>query len=114
VARLYTNENFPRPSVEVLRELGHDVLTTSEAGKADQRIPDDEVLAFAMENDRILITFNRKDFIRLHNEKRKHAGIIICTVDADFPALAQRIHDALTTQTDLAGQLIRVNRPNTP
>lgn len=112
MARLYTNENFPRPSVEALRELGHDVLTTAEAGKADQRIPDEEVLAFAMENERILVTFNRKDFIRLHNEKQTHGGIIVCTVDADFPALAQRIHAALTAQSDLAGQLIRVNRPN--
>jgi hypothetical protein len=27
MARLYTNENFPRPAAEELRLLGHDVLT---------------------------------------------------------------------------------------
>lgn len=32
MARLYANENFPLPVVEVLRRLGHDVLTAGEAG----------------------------------------------------------------------------------
>jgi hypothetical protein len=40
LARLYANENFPLPAVKRLRELGHDVLTTIEAGKANQSIDD--------------------------------------------------------------------------
>ena len=48
MALLYSNENFPRPVVEELRRLGHDVLTVLEAGKAEQAIEDDEVLAFAV------------------------------------------------------------------
>lgn len=32
MARFYSNENFPLPVVERLRALGHDVLTTYEAG----------------------------------------------------------------------------------
>ena len=32
--RLYTNENFPLPAAQVLRECGHDVLTIQEAGYA--------------------------------------------------------------------------------
>ena len=47
MARLYSNENFPLPVVEQLRWLGHDVLTIQETGKADQALPDAEVLAFA-------------------------------------------------------------------
>jgi hypothetical protein len=31
-ARLYSNENFPLPAVEALRQLGHDVLTTRDVG----------------------------------------------------------------------------------
>jgi hypothetical protein len=31
----------------------------------------------------------------------------------DFNALAQRIHEAVKAQTDFAGQLMRVNRPQT-
>lgn len=34
MARLYANENFPLPAVEVLKNLGHDVLTMLEAGQA--------------------------------------------------------------------------------
>ena len=47
MARLYANENIPLPVVERLRALVHDLLTTAEAGKANNRIPDDEVLEFA-------------------------------------------------------------------
>jgi Domain of unknown function (DUF5615) len=50
LARLYSNENFPFAAVEALREFGHDVLTTLEAGKAGQAILDDEVLQFATQN----------------------------------------------------------------
>ena len=112
MAKLYTNENFPQPSVEKLRELGHDVLTTVESGKANQAISDEDVLAFAHEQARILVTFNRKHFIKLHRENHEHAGIIVCTVDADFEGLAQRVHATLEANPDMAGQLVRVNRPN--
>ena len=112
MAELYTNENFPLPVVETLRELGHDVLTTAESGKANQAIPDEDVLAFATEQKRVVVTFNRKHFIQLHNSDTNHAGIIVCTVDADFTALANRIHTALTDQPDMIGQLVRINRPN--
>jgi predicted nuclease of predicted toxin-antitoxin system len=54
--RLYADEQYPYPVVKCLRELGHDVLTVQEAGKANQRIPDEEVLAFATENNRAVIT----------------------------------------------------------
>ena len=36
MARLYANENFPVPVVELLREAGHDVITVAETGKAEQ------------------------------------------------------------------------------
>lgn len=111
MARLYSNENFPLPVVQELRNLGHDVLTVREAGNADQAIPDDEVLAFATAESRGVLTLNRRAFIHLHNVQPNHAGIIVCTYDADFPGQAQRIHQAIETQATLAGQLLRVNRP---
>jgi hypothetical protein len=112
VAKLYTNENFPQPSVEKLLEFGHDVLTTLDSDKANQAIPDEDVLAFATENERILVTFNRKHFIKLHRENDEHAGIIVCKVDADFEGLAQRVHNALEENPVMTGKLVRVNRPN--
>jgi hypothetical protein len=111
VARLYSNENFPFPVVEELRRLGHDVLTIQETGKSGQAVPDEEVLAFAQAEDRILVTLNRKHFIRLHDRRPGHAGIIVCTYDPDFGGQAHRIHDALEANPRMAGQLVRVNRP---
>lgn len=48
MARFYADEQFPFPVVELLRALGHDVLTVQKAENADQGIPDEEVLAFAI------------------------------------------------------------------
>ena len=95
MAQLYSNENFPFPAVVELRRLGHDVLTVLEAGKAEQAIQDDEVLAFAIEQDRAVLTINRKHFIALHRSHPNHAGIIVCTFDADFTGQAERINTAL-------------------
>lgn len=78
MARLYADEQYPLPVVEFLRALGHDVLTVQEAGKANQRIPDQEVLAFATSEERAVITQNRKDFFRLHRIQPHHAGIVAC------------------------------------
>ena len=111
MARLYTNENFPLPTVEALRRLDHEVLTTAESGRAGQAIPDADVLAFAVAEQRIVVTLNRRHFIRLHRTTPRHAGIVVCTFDPDFAALAQRIHTALEAQPQMAGQLVRVNRP---
>ncbi len=86
MARLYANENFPLPVVEELRRLGHDVLTIQETGQAGQALSDEGVLASACSQGRMLLTFNRKHFIRLHQQQHDHCGIIACTVDADFIA----------------------------
>jgi hypothetical protein len=48
MARLYPNENFPLPVVEELRRLGHDTLTSRDAGKSGQAMPDEEVLRLAL------------------------------------------------------------------
>ena len=111
MARLYANENFPLPAVEELRRLGHDTLTSYESGKSDQAIPDEEVLRFARNEKRTLLTLNRKHFARLHKKNSGHTGIIACTFDGNFIALANRIHAAINSKSNLSGQLIRINRP---
>jgi hypothetical protein len=108
MARLYSNENFPRPVVDGLRAHGHDVLTSLQAGKANQQIADDEVLAFATSLGRALLTLNRRHFGRLHRSGASHAGIICCTADADFSGQARRIDDELRKHASLAGLLINV------
>ena len=58
MARFYADENFPLPVIEELRRLGHDVLTIYEDGKANQRYPDESVLATANELERAVLTTN--------------------------------------------------------
>jgi hypothetical protein len=111
LARLYSNENFPIPVVIELRRLGHDVATIQERGKASEAVPDQEVLALAIAEDRAVLTLNRRDFIRLHDLVPSHAGIVVCSVDPDFTGQSQRIHDAISSAGDLAGRLLRINRP---
>lgn len=111
MAHFLADENFPAPAIERLRQLGHDVLTLLQTNMAGLAIPDDEVLAYATSLNRCLLTLNRKDFIKLHAHSSRHAGIIICTFDSNFSALAERI-DACAISIELPGQLIRVQRPN--
>jgi hypothetical protein len=111
VARLYANENFPLAAVQELRRLGHDVLTTVEAGGANQAIPDADVLAFAIAEGRALLTLNRRDFIRLAQSRPLHSGVIVCSEDTDFIGQAERIHREIGALPSLDGKLIRIRRP---
>jgi hypothetical protein len=111
MARLYADEDFDYPVVVELRRLGHDVLTVTEAGQANQRTEDEDVLAFAVTQGRAILTFNRRDFRRLHRANPAHAGIVICTWDQDRFALGARIHEAVSNCPVLDAQLIRITRP---
>lgn len=112
MTRLYADEMFPKKVSELLRTMGHDVLTVQEAGKANLGIPDEEVLNFAVENNRTVITLNRQDFIKLHKSSSEHSGIIVCTNDTDRSRMATRINEAINQEISLTGKLIRVVRPN--
>ncbi len=111
MARLYADENFPLPVVEERRRRGHDALTTPDAGQSGIAVPDAEVLAQATAQNRAVLTFNRRHFIRLHAAQPQHAGILVCTFDPDFAGLAERIDSALATVPELAGRLLRIYRP---
>jgi hypothetical protein len=111
MARLYSNENFPLPVVEALPELGHDMLTIQETGKANQAMTDEDVLDFANKEKQILLTLNRRHFIKLHNRHYPHAGIFACTFGPDFSALTTRIDNALRAETNFTRKVVRINRP---
>jgi hypothetical protein len=112
MARLYADEDFPYPVVERLRRLGHDVVTTLEAGRANQGIGDADQLAFATGQGRAILTRNRRHFIRLHWASPHHAGIISITDGPDLDGQANRINAAMAAHSTLAGQHVRVNRLN--
>jgi len=111
MTRLYANVNFPYRVVEELRRLGHDVVTTQDAGMAGLAASKEEVLALASGQQHAVLTLNRRHFARLHTSAPAHAGIVIFSFDRDFAGLAGRIHHALQRQPALAGRLLRINRP---
>ncbi len=111
MTRFYSNENFPLDLVKELRQLGYDVLTSRDAGQANQSISDENVLKFAQELERVVITLNREDFITLHRKSQEHSGIIICKEDRDYLRQANKIHEfILNDNQPLKGRLIRIKK----
>jgi predicted nuclease of predicted toxin-antitoxin system len=110
LARFYTDEDFPASVVFELRQLGHDVLTAKEAGKANQRIPDHVVLADAFAAGRILLTQNRRHFRRLHKAGNPHVGIILCKLVPDDAKYARLIDAKIASAPPHGRSLLSVNR----
>jgi len=80
VITLYFDEDSIQNSlVQALKARGIDVLTALEAGMLE--CSDIEQLDYATQQGRVLFTFNRGDFYRLHThylaEGKFHAGIIL-------------------------------------
>lgn len=78
--RLYLDDDsLTKALVRALRERGVDVVTTLQVG-LDGR-DDEEHLAYAAEQGRVLCSFNTRDFYRIHSEwlaqDKSHAGIIL-------------------------------------
>jgi predicted nuclease of predicted toxin-antitoxin system len=111
---LYSNENFPLDMVEILRNFGYDILTSYAAGQANQGIPDEAVLTFAAQQNRVIITLNRDDFVKLHRSGFNHAGMIICKDDRDYTGQIEALHSYLETQSNLTNRAIRVKKQNQP
>ena len=106
---LYTNENVPIEVVVELRRLGHDVLTSYDAGNANSGIPDPQVLSFANALNRVVVTNNRRDFIRLHRSGVAHVGIVVFTFNPDSVGIAKRVHGAILDQRADGRYLARVD-----
>lgn len=100
---LLANENFPRAAVEALRSAGHDVLwaRTDMAGCADE-----EILARARLESRVLITFD-KDFGELAYRSGMPAtcGVILFRLVLSSPEfVAKRAVAMLQSRDDWRGQ----------
>jgi hypothetical protein len=77
--RVYLDEDVHGAVAAGLRRRGFEVLTTIDAGRSGTS--DAEQLEFAAAETRVLVTFNRGDFARLHADYlvsgRSHAGIVV-------------------------------------
>lgn len=108
---LFCDQNIMVETVEFLRRLGHDVLSTRDVGLA--LAPDEEVLAFAIQENRILLTYNA-DFgdIRFF-PTGTHTGIIRLRV---IQQTAASLHPILETalgqlaDRDMSGKLITITK----
>lgn len=81
--RYFLDEDLSFRVAEGLRRSGVDALSVHEIERANRSIPDEEQLAFAASEGRVLVTYNRADFQALdghwHAVGRNHAGIIWCS-----------------------------------
>ena len=72
-------DSMNRNLVRAMRLRGLDVVSPSEVGMTQHR--DEEHLAYATQQGRILYSFNVCDFCRLHDEwlrlNKPHAGILL-------------------------------------
>jgi uncharacterized protein with PIN domain len=112
---LYVDEDSMRGSVVAgLRALGIDVLTTTEAGQT--HASDEDQLRFATAEGRVIITFNRGDFARLHAlwvaTGRSHSGIIALTKQrTPIGVLVRKLSRVVEVQTpaQMTGVVLYLN-----
>jgi predicted nuclease of predicted toxin-antitoxin system len=100
--RLLANENFPRDAVDALRENGHDVVWIREDARGSR---DEQVLALAQEEKRILVTFD-KDFgeLAFHAKLPSTLGIVLFRiVPRSSQHIAQVAVQALDSRNDWEG-----------
>ena len=71
--RYYADEHVSKAVILGLRQRGVDVLTVPEANKLGAT--DDEQLAFALAEGRVMFTQD-DDFLRLASSGKAHAGIV--------------------------------------
>ena len=100
--RLLADENIPHLAVELLRSMGHDVLSISESAPS---ICDEDVIVLAEDEGRILLTFD-KDFgeIAYNWKPRPSCGIILFRIplrSADY--IAKMIVEVLDSRCDWQG-----------
>jgi hypothetical protein len=100
--RFLANENFPGAAVTALQTAGHDVVWVRVAGPG---ISDSDVLAWAVRENRILLTFD-KDFGELARGSRSPAtcGVVLFRVPLPKPhEVGWRLADLITARDDWAG-----------
>ncbi len=109
MALLLTDQDFRGQILRELELAGHDILLPFDLGWTHVKVDDAKVLERAAAEQRILLTHNGWDFVKLHRQSSKHSGIIVCSQHPDWRILARNLQQALTAIKSMDGQLIRVN-----
>lgn len=97
--KILANENFPNLSVRYLREKGFDVLSI---GENNPSILDAEVMSIAMNDERIIVTFDR-DYGELIFKKnyKPQMGVIYLRFEEYSPIEPGLIVERLLRHSDI-------------
>lgn len=110
--KLHLNEHMSWHLAEQLRKYGFDVTSTLELGMVEA--DDDVQLAFAVSQQRAIVTINHKDFEPLHEkylaEGKDHCGIILSTEETvhEYRRRLLRLLNTLSAE-DLKNQMRWLN-----
>ena len=106
--KILADENIPRTTVQKLRESGHDVLWIRESAPG---IADDAIMRIAVDDQRIIITFD-KDFgeLAVTGQGRNPPAIILLRISKPSPAqTAETVNEILNNREDWVGHLTVVD-----
>jgi predicted nuclease of predicted toxin-antitoxin system len=101
--RFLANENFPEDAIAALHAAGHDVVSVRLGAPGAS---DEEVLAWAVREQRVLLTFD-KDFGELARASGlpPTCGIVLFRLPMPKPTeVGNRLARLLTSRADWAGQ----------
>lgn len=73
--RFLSDQDVYKITIDMLKEMGHDVITAKELGM--QRASDEDLLKFAREDDRLLITRDKDFGALLFLKEEISAGVIL-------------------------------------
>ncbi|MGL4514308.1 MAG: DUF5615 family PIN-like protein [Lacipirellulaceae bacterium] len=94
--RFHLDESMPTAVADGLEQRGHRCTTT--AGVGLRSAPDDEQLAFATREGRVLVTRD-EDFLALADQVTDRAGVVYWTQREHFGRLVRSL-DALGTDNE--------------
>lgn len=110
--KVYLDEDVHTFIAQALRLRGWEALTTEEAGRRGAK--DLDQITFATEHGYAVLTYNRRDFPRLHYEivagGQEHAGIIVATQEDPRQNIRALLNLLNTLSAEaMKGQLVYLN-----
>lgn len=86
--KFLADEHIDTHAVDALKEMGTDIVSVQGLDKRSQS--DEELLTFANQDERVVITRD-EDFLRLHAKGVQHHGILFLTKRMDVSTLIREI-----------------------
>lgn len=110
--KFLADENFPLPSVAVLREAGHDV---QHIGEISGGSPDEDVVALANDGGRTILTFDSDlGTLAIARDRPAHGGIVyfrLFRYAPDTPAHMLLDYLAADPEVDFTGRITVFDPP---